>query len=138
MAIKFNDFNSYNNYNLIIGQNASKEAKETKKTEESKEIGKNDVVFKGLEDETDLLTKNLQSIYGVSLTKFAAEDKDLAESTNAILASLGYSYKVTAAQVASVSNGVKSVVIPGLQTAEDGAVAAHIQNPSGPFAELFA
>lgn len=138
MVIKFNDFNSYNNYNLIIGQNASKETKEAKITEESKEIGKNDVVFKGLDDETDLLTKNPQGIYGVSLTKLSAEDKDLVETTNAILSSLGYSYKVTAAQVASVSNGVKTVVVPGLKTAEDGAVAAHIQDPSGPFADLFA
>lgn len=136
MAIKFNDFNnSYNNYNFAIGQGASKEAK---KAEESKEIGKQNAVFKGLEDETDLLTKTPQNLYGVSLTKFTAEDKDLADSTNAILASLGYSYKVTPAQAASVTNNVKAVVMPGMKLAQDGAVAANIQNPNGPFAELFA
>lgn len=136
MSIKFNDLNnSYNNYNLLIGQGAAKEAK---KAEEAKEIVKQDVVFKGLEDETDLLTKTNKNIYGLGLTQFTAEDLDLAESTNAILASLGCSYKVTAAQAASVSNGVKNVVVPGLKLAEDGAVAAHIQDPNGPFAELFA
>lgn len=135
MAIEFNKFNNgYNNYNFAIGQQAAKDAK---KAEETKEVEKSNVVFKGLENETDLLTKNAQSIYGASLTKFTPEDKKLADSTNAILASLGYSYKVSAAQVASVSNGVNNVVMPGLKTVEDGAVAANIQDPNGPFADLF-
>lgn len=136
MAIEFNKFNNgYNNYNFAIGQQAAKEA--AKKAEDTKEVVKSDVVFKGLENETDLLTKNAQSIYGASLTKFTPEDKKLADSTNAILASLGYSYKVTAAQAASVANGVNQVVMPGLKLAEDGAVAANIQDPNGPFADLF-
>lgn len=135
MAIEFNKFNNgYNNYNFAIGQQAAKDAK---KAEETKEVEKSNVVFKGLENETDLLTKNAQSVYGASLTKFTPEDKKLADSTNAILASLGYSYKVSAAQVASVSNGVNNVVMPGLKTVEDGAVAANIQDPNGPFADLF-
>lgn len=135
MAIEFNKFNNgYNNYNFAIGQQAAKDAK---KAEETKEVEKSNVVFKGLENETDLLTKNAQSIYGASLTKFTPEDKKLADSTNAILASLGYSYKVSAAQVASVSNGINNVVMPGLKTVEDGAVAANIQDPNGPFADLF-
>ena len=138
MAIKFNGFNSYNNYNFAIGQKASQDAQETKKAEESKEIKKSETTFKGLENETDLLTKNPQSLYGVNFTKFNAEDKALADSTNAILASLGYSYKVTASQVASVSNGVNNVVMPSMKLAADGAVAANIQDPNGPFAELFA
>ena len=68
----------------------------------------------------------------------APENKALADSTNAILASLGYSYKVTASQVASVSNGVNNVVMPSMKLAADGAVAANIQDPNGPFADLFA
>ncbi|MBD5401666.1 hypothetical protein HDR58_02535 [bacterium] len=136
MTIKFNDFNNgYNNYNFVIGKATSKESK---KAEETKEIEKSNVEFKGLKNETDLLTKNVQNLYGVNVGKFAPEDKDLADSTNEILASLGYSYKVSAAQVASVTNSVKTVVMPGMKTAEDGAVAAHIQDPNGPFAELFA
>lgn len=138
MAIKFNGFNSYNNYNFAIGQKASQDAQETRKAEESKEIKKSETTFKGLENETDLLTKNPQSLYGVNFTKFNAEDKALADSTNAILASLGYSYKVTASQVASVSNGVNNVVMPSMKLAADGAVAANIQDPNGPFADLFA
>lgn len=138
MAIKFNGFNSYNNYNFAIGQKASQDAQEAKKAEESKEIKKSETTFKGLKDETDLLTKNPQSLYGVSFTKFSSEDKALADNTNAILASLGYSYKVTASQVASVSNGLNNVVMPGMKLAEDGAVAANIQDPNGPFADLFA
>lgn len=135
MAIKFNDFNnSYNNYNFAIGQQASKEAE---KAEESKEIGKNEAVFKGLENETDLLTKTPQSVYGLNLTKFTAEDKALADSTNAIMESLGFSYKVTAAQAASVSNSMNKIVMPGMKSVQDAAVAKNIQDPNGPFADLF-
>lgn len=138
MAIEFNKFNnSYGNYNFAIGQQAAKEA-EAKKAEETKEALASNAAFKGLENETDLLTKNTQALYGVRLGKFTQADKELADSTNAILASLGYNYKVSAAQAASVANGVKTVVEPGLKLAEDGAVAAHIQDPNGPFAELFA
>ena len=95
-------------------------------------------LFKGLKNETDLLTQNTQYLYGARLGKYTAADKELADSTNAILKSLGYDYKVSAAQVASVTNGVKTVVEPGLKLAEDGAVEAHIKDPNGPFAELFA
>ena len=136
MAIRFNEFNNgYNNYNFAIGQQASKEAK---KAEETKEVVKSEVEFKGLKNETDLLTQNTQNLYGVKIGKFTTEDKSIADSTNAILASLGYSYKVTPNQVASVSNGLNNVVMPGMKLAEDGAVAAHIQDPNGPFADLFA
>ena len=135
MAIEFNRFNkNYDNYSFAIGQKVSQEAK---KAEETKETVKSNAEFKGLENETDLLTKNTQYIYGVKLGQFTLEDKELADKTNEILASLGYNYKVSAAQVASVTNGVKTVVEPGLKLAEDGAVAAHIQDPNGPFAELF-
>lgn len=137
MTIKFNDFNnSYNNYNFVIGKGSAKKAQ---KAEEAKESVKANAEFKGLENETDLLTGNTQYLYGVNLGKFTLEDKELADSTNAILASLGYTnYKVTAAQAASVANGVNTVVMPGLKSAQDGAVAANIQDPNGPFAELFA
>lgn len=136
MTIKFNDFNNgYNNYNLVIGKGI---AKETKKAEETQEVAKSNAEFKGLENETDLLTRNTQYLYGANLGKFTPQDKELADSTNAILASLGYNYKVSAAQVASVTNSVKTVVEPGLKLAEDGAVEAHIMDPNGPFAELFA
>ncbi len=131
------EFNKLNRYELLIGKNLPKETKESKEAKEVKEA----VVqqsFKGLENETDLLTKNTQALYGVQIGKFTAEDKDLADKTNEILASLGYNYKVSAAQVASVANGVKTVVQPGMQLAEDGAVAAHIMDPNGPFADLFA
>ncbi len=139
MAIEFNKFNNgYNNYNLAIGQKAAKEAAELKKAETTKEALKTEAEFKGLENETDLLTKNTQYLYGVRLGKFTAEDKELADRTNEILASLGYNYKVSAAQAASVANGVKTVVAPGMKLAEDGAVAANIQDPNGPFADLFA
>lgn len=136
MTIKLNDFNNgYNNYNLVIGKGI---AKETKKAEETQNTAKTNAEFKGLKNETDLLTKNTQYLYGARLGKYTAQDKELADSTNAILASLGYDYKVSAAQVASVTNGVKTVVEPGLKLAEDGAVEAHIMDPNGPFAELFA
>ena len=133
MAIEFNKFNRYD---LLIGKNLPKEAKEAREAEEVKEAVTYET-FKGLENETDLLTTNTQSMFGVKLGKFTAEDKELADKTNEILASLGYNYKVSATQVASVTNGLKTVVLPGMQLAEDGAVTAHIQDPNGPFAELF-
>jgi len=139
MTIKFNDFNNgYDKYNLQIGKNLPKEAGQAKETEEVAKEVVNYETFRGLKDETDLLTKNTQCLYGVKLGKFTPEDKDLADKTNEILASLGYDYRVTAAQVASVSNGIKTVVAPGMKLAEDGAVRAHIQDPNGPFADLFA
>jgi len=135
MSIKFNDFNNgYNNYNLRILQGKAKENE--KPVEEVKENTSN-AVFKGLENETDLLTQNAQYVY-VSQLGITKENREIAEETNAILASLGYDYKVTAAQAASVANGVQKIVLPGLKTVEDNAVAARIQDPNGPFADLFA
>ena len=131
MAIEFNKFNRYD---LLIGKNLPNEAKEAEEVKETVNYEK----FKGLEDETDLLTANAQNMFGVKLGKFTAEDKDLADRTNEILASLGYDYKVSASQVASVTNGLKTVVLPGMQLAEDRAVAAHIQDPNGPCPDLFA
>jgi len=135
MAIKFNDFNNnYNNYNLVVGQKA---AKNTQKAEETQKNAKTSAEFKGLENETDLLTQNAQYLYGIKLGKYTNEDKELAQSTNDILASLGYNYKVSAAQAASVAADVNTVVMPGMQSAERAAVEANIKDPNGPFAELF-
>ncbi len=135
MTIKFNDLGkNYANYNLLVGQEASKKAQES---DEAKEVVKTEAAFKGLENETDLLTQNPQNIYGVQFAKFSKEDKEIADTTNEILASLGYNYKVTAAQVASVTNGINVVVTPAMKLAENAAVEAHIQDPEGPFAELF-
>lgn len=137
MTIKFNDFNnSYNNYNFVIGKGVAKDAKKVEETKET-EV-KSNAEFKGLENETDLLTQNTQYLYGVKLGKFTAEDKGLADRTNEILASLGYDYRVSPAQVASVTNSIKTVVEPGMKLAEEGAVVANIKDPNGPFAELFA
>lgn len=135
MDIRFNKLDK--NYNLTIGNKLpeGKEAKETQEVEKEVAIYEK---FRGLENETDLLTKNNVNFFGVRLGKFTAEDKELADKTNEILAGLGYNYKVSAAQVASVTNGVKNTVMPGMKLAEDGAVAAHIQDPNGPFADLFA
>ena len=137
MAIEFNKFNKgYNNYNILVGAGASKQVEKTQETKEAEKVTAQE--FIGLEDDTDLLTKNTQYLYGVKLGKFTAEDKDIADETNKILARLGYNYKVSAAQVASVANGVNNVVKPGLELAENGAVAARIADPNGPFADLFA
>lgn len=137
MAIEFNKFNKgYNDYNILVGAGASKKVEKTQETKEAEEVTAQE--FIGLEDDTDLLTKNTQYLYGVKLGKFTAEDKDIADETNKILASLGYNYKVSASQVASVANGVHNVVKPGLELAVNGAVAARIADPNGPFADLFA
>ena len=137
MSIKFNDLNNgYNNYNLRILQQGK--AKETEKQVEEVKENPTNSVFKGLENETDLLTQNAQYVYVSKLGNFSLENKEIADETNAILASLGYDYKVTAAQATSVANGVQKIVLPGLKSVEDNAVAARIQDPNGPFADLFA
>lgn len=136
MAVEFNRFGKYNNYNLLIGREAKKAQEDQK--EEVKEVETKAPAFKGLENETDLLTKNAQNLYGVKISKFTPKDSDIAEETNAILAGLGFNYKVTPQQVASVANGLNEVVLPGLKSVEDSAVAARIADPNGPFADLFA
>ena len=135
MAVEFNKFRDYKNYNLIVNQEASKK---TQKEEAAKEVEQKTTSFKGLENETDLLTKNTQNLYNVRFEKFSAEEKTIADETNEILASLGLNYKVTPAQVASIANGVNNLVLPGLKSVQDGAVAARIADPNGPFADLFA
>ena len=137
MAVEFNKFGNYGNYNLKIGQEAAKKAQQAKE-EETKEVEQHSSAFKGLENETDLLTKNTQNLYGVKISRYTAEDKSMADETNEILASLGFNYKVTPAQVASVANGVNAVVLPGMKLADETVVAARIEDPKGPFADLFA
>ena len=140
MAIEFNKFGQYNNnYGIQVGREAAKKAQTANEEKEVKEVKAQAPEFKGLENETDLLTKNVQTIYGLHIAKNSTTDKTIADETNKILASLGYeNYKVTAAQVASVTNGVNNVVLPGLRTVEESAVAANIADPNGPFADLFA
>lgn len=138
MAVEFNRFQNYNNYSLNIGQKISEKANDDRKKTEEKEVETKAPEFKGLENETDLLTQNVQNLYGVKISKFTPEDKDIADKTNAILAGLGYDYKVSASQVASVTAGMKDIVLPEMNTAQDNAVAARIADPNGPFADLFA
>lgn len=131
------EINKYGNYNLLIGKEATKKAEPTieEEVKESEQVISN---FKGLENETDLLTQNAQTLYGVKINKSTPEDRAIADETNKILAQLGVNYRVDTKQVASVSNGVKNIVLPGLQLAEDGNTALHIADPNGPFADLFA
>lgn len=138
MTVEFNKLNQYGTYNINIGQKALNKAEDEKKKAEVEEVKTEAPAFKGLENETDLLTHNVQNLYGVKISKYTAADKEIADSTNAILASLGYNYKVSANQVASIAAGLKETVLPGMKLVEDGAVAAHIADPNGPFADLFA
>ncbi|MBP3820512.1 hypothetical protein J6G99_02580 [bacterium] len=137
MAIEFNKFGNYGNYNIKISQDTTKKAEQTKE-EEAKEINQNHSSFKGLENETDLLTKNAQNLYGIKISKYTADNKSMADKTNEILASLGFNYKVTSRQVESVANGVNTVVLPAMDAADKQAIAARIEDPKGPFADLFA
>lgn len=136
MAVEFNKFGKCN-YNLLISQDAPKKAQEGQK-EEVKEVETKALEFKGLENETDLLTQNVQNLYGINIGKFVQEDNEIADETNAILEGLGFKYKVTPRQVASVANGLNNIVLPGLKSVEDSAVASRIADPNGPFADLFA
>jgi hypothetical protein len=136
MAVEFNRFNNYNNYNLRVDKDAAKKARNAKEEQvEAEQVS----VFKGLENETDLLTQNAQNLYGIRFNAAEVKDKAIAEETNKILASLGYkNFKVTPEQVASVANEMSTVILPALKRVDDAAVAARIEDPNGPFADLFA
>lgn len=131
------EFNKYTNYNLLVGKEASKKSLESEKKEEVKEQDVQLVNFKGLENETDLLTQNAQNLYGVKIDRFSALDKTIANETNKILSELGYNFTVDTKQVASIANTVNKVVLPALNEADNKAVAARISDPNGPFADLF-
>lgn len=136
MAVEFNRFNNYNNFNLRVEKDAARKAADTKEEQVEAE---QTAVFKGLGNETDLLTQNAQNLYGLRFNAADIKDKAIADETNRILASLGYkNFKVTPEQVASVANGVSTVILPAMKQVDDAAVAARIEDPSGPFADLFA
>jgi hypothetical protein len=136
MAVEFNRFNNYNNFNLRVDKDAARKAADTKEEQVEAE---QTAVFKGLENETDLLTQNAQNLYGLRFNAADIKDKAIADETNKILASLGYkNFKVTPEQVASVANGVSTVILPAMKQVDDAAVAARIEDPNGPFADLFA
>ncbi len=136
MAVEFNRFNNYNNFNLRVDKDAARKAADTKEEQVEAE---QTAVFKGLENETDLLTQNAQNLYGLRFNAAGIKDKAIADETNKILASLGYkNFKVTPEQVASVANGVSTVILPAMKQVDDAAVAARIEDPNGPFADLFA
>jgi len=138
MAIEFNNFGNYN-LNIRVGKETARKTNENQKEQELAEVKQNTSSFKGLENETDLLTQNAQNIYGIHIAKYSASDKSIADETNEILASLGYgNFKVSPEQVASVTNNVNNIVLPALNTADDEAVASRIKDPNGPFADLFA
>ena len=136
MAVEFNRFNNYNNFNLRVEKDAARKAADTKEEQVEAE---QTAVFKGLGNETDLLTQNAQNLYGLRFNAADIKDKAIADETNRILASLGYkNFKVTPEQVASVANGVSTVILPAMKQVDDAAVAARIEDPNGPFADLFA
>ena len=136
MAVEFNRFNNYNNFNLRDDKDAARKAADTKEEQVEAE---QTAVFKGLENETDLLTQNAQNLYGLRFNAAGIKDKAIADETNKILASLGYkNFKVTPEQVASVAHGVSTAILPAMKQVDDAAVAARLEDPNGPFADLFA
>ena len=121
---------------MRVDKDAARKAADTKEEQVEAE---QTAVFKGLENETDLLTQNAQNLYGLRFNAAGIKDKAIADETNKILASLGYkNFKVTPEQVASVANGVSTVILPAMKQVDDAAVAARIEDPNGPFADLFA
>lgn len=66
------------------------------------------------------------------------EAREIALNTNNFMAELGYpNYKIGPKTVASVTGCMETQVLPSLNAADDNAVAARIESPKGPFAELF-
>ncbi len=127
--------------NRISGQlSAQKTAKSTKaETIEQKPL----LSFQG---NNSIGRKDLDNINPYSaISPSTIENKEIAQTTNDILKELGFkNYKVSGTQVASVTAGVNNTVLPGMQSAENGAVAANLTSvPKGDlageeFSKLFA
>lgn len=127
--------------NRVSGQlSAPKTAKSTKaETVEQKPL----LSFQG---NNSIGRKDLDKINPYfSVQGMSAESKKIVDDTNKMMEQLGFTnYKVSGAQVESVTIGVNKTVLPGMQSAENGAVAANLTSvPKGDlageeFSKLFA
>ena len=127
--------------NRVSGQlSAPKTAKSTKaETVEQKPL----LSFQG---NNSIGRKDLDKINPYfSVQGMSAESKKIVDDTNKMMEQLGFkNYKVSGAQVESVTAGVNKTVLPGMQSAENGAVAANFTSvPKGDlageeFSKLFA
>ena len=127
--------------NRVSGQlSAPKTAKSTKaETVEQKPL----LSFQG---NNSIGRKDLDKINPYfSVQGMSAESKKIVDDTNKMMEQLGFkNYKVSGAQVESVTAGVNKTVLPGMQSAENGAVAANLTSaPKGDlageeFSKLFA
>ena len=127
--------------NRVSGQlSAPKTAKSTKaETVEQKPL----LSFQG---DNSIGRKDLDKINPYfSVQGMSAESKKIVDDTNKMMEQLGFTnYKVSGAQVESVTAGVNKTVLPGMQSAENGAVAANLTSvPKGDlageeFSKLFA
>lgn len=127
--------------NRVSGQlSAPKTAKSTKaETVEQKPL----LSFQG---SNSIGRKDLDKINPYfSVQGMSAESKKIVDDTNKMMEQLGFTnYKVSGAQVESVTAGVNKTVLPGMQSAENGAVAANLTSvPKGDlageeFSKLFA
>ncbi len=109
--------------NRVSGQlSAPKTAKSTKaETVEQKPL----LSFQG---NNSIGRKDLDKINPYfSVQGMSAESKKIVDDTNKMMEQLGFkNYKVSGAQVESVTAGVNKTVLPGMQSAENGAVAANL------------
>ena len=121
--------NAGGNRNIKLPLSSLQQTSNTTKTDSIKQTP----LF-GFKDINTIGRKELGNInpYG-AVSQATIENKEIAQTTNDILKDLGYgNYKVSGAQVASVSGGVKNTVLPGMQSAENGAVAANLTSvPEG-------
>ncbi len=127
--------------NRVSGQSsAPKTAKSTKaETVEQKPL----LSFQG---NNSIGRKDLDKINPYfSVQGMSAESKKIVDDTKKMMEQLGFkNYKVSGAQVESVTAGVNKTVLPGMQSAENGAVAANLTSvPKGDlageeFSKLFA
>ena len=122
------------NYNRVDGFWSKPSLAGAQKAIKSDELSQTLANF--TEKGSKLLTETQSYFSGITHVN-NANYKSIADETNNTLASLGINYKVTSAQVASVDYGMNNVVLPGMKSAEDGAVAANMQREDGPFADIF-
>jgi hypothetical protein len=106
--------------------NGNKQVKPEQTGETTKATAAKQPVDVAPQDAIKLTDGDWKTLCGINISSKPAttDGIELADSTNEILASLGYNYKVSESQVARVTKGLNETVLPGLNTAADKATAA--------------
>jgi hypothetical protein len=117
---------NYGNFFNRLALNGNNKRVSTGQTDEATKAPAAKPVDVAPQDAIKLTDGDWKTLCGIDISRSATnvENKEIAGTTNEVLASLGHNYKVSAAQVASVTEGLNKTVLPSLNTAANEATAA--------------